>query len=827
MATDTTRTGAQAAHPGDPTDTELRDLIGLLALEEKVSLISGEDFWSLPELPGIGLRKLRVSDGPVGVRGVTWDERDTSLLFPSPTALAAAWDPEVTRRAGFIMGAQTRDKDIHVLLAPTVNLHRSPLGGRHFECYSEDPLLTAKIATAFIEGVQSAGVGATIKHFVGNETEDARMEYDARIGERELREIYLVPFEEAVRTGRVWLVMSAYNQVNGHTMTENPRLVNDVLKNEWDYDGVVISDWMAVRSTEAAAQGGTDVAMPGPSGVWGESLIEAVREGRVDEELIDERVERVLRLAARVGVLGERTPSTATTPADAVATLRAIAARAMVLLGNDGTLPLDPAALTRVALIGPNALRLSAQGGGSAHVNPSHVASIPEGLRAALGESVELTLTEGAFTHRALADLCLDAVVDPLDGAPGLRAEFLDKEGTVLVSEHRLGSNLMFWPDNIPDGAYVIRLRARITPTETGTNILDVRGAGRFEVDIDGVRHSIDMSAAPGADVVEAIMRPQATRVQVEVTAGVPVELDVRFGQGHPFFMASLGLGWSHPRRGDDAELDAAVEAARAADVAVVVVGTTDDIESEGFDRKNLALPGRSDELVRRVAAANPRTVVVVNAGSPVLMPWRDDVAAVLWGWLPGQEGGAAIADVLTGVVEPGGRLPTTYPAAEADVPILSTALVDGGHDYDTHGGHIGYRAWALGESTPAYPFGHGLGYTTWAFEDLTVKGDADGVTVEVVVANTGARAGREVVQVYLETADGTLMGRPEPIRLVGFAAIDAEPGARVTATVAIDARTLARWDEAAATWTVTPGTYTLRVGASLGDLRLNADLAL
>jgi len=827
MATETTPTGDEAAMPGDATDAELRSLIAVLTLEEKVSLISGEDFWSLPELPRIGLRKLCVSDGPVGVRGVTWDERDTSLLFPSPSALAAAWDPEVTRRAGFIMGAQTRDKDIHVLLAPTVNLHRSPLGGRHFECYSEDPLLTAKIATAFIEGVQSAGVGATIKHFVGNETEDARMGYDSRIRERELREIYLVPFEEAVRTGRVWLVMSAYNRVNGHTMTENSRLVNNVLKDEWGYDGVVISDWMAVRSTEAAAEGGTDIAMPGPSGVWGEPLIEAVREGRVDEALIDERVERVLRLAARVGVLGERTPATTTTPADAVATLRAIAAKAMVLLGNDGTLPLDPAALTRVALIGPNALRLSAQGGGSAHVNPSHVVSIPEGLRDALGEGVELTLTEGAFTHRALADLALDNVVDPVDGEPGLRAEFLDKAGVVLASEHRLGSALMFWPDNIPDGASEIRLRARVTPTETGTNILDVRGAGRFEVDVDGVRHSIDMSAAPGDDVIEAIMRPQARRLEVEATAGVPIEVDVRFGQGHHFFMAALGLGWSSPRRSDDAELDAAVEAARAADVAVVVVGTTDDIESEGFDRKNLALPGRSDELVRRVAAVNPRTVVVVNAGSPVLMPWRDDVAAVLWGWLPGQEGGAAIADVLTGVVEPGGRLPTTYPADEADVPILSTELVDGGHDYGTHGGLIGYRAWAVGRATPAYPFGHGLGYTEWAYEDLVVEGGADGVTVEVALTNTGARAGREVAQVYLETADGTLMGRTEPIRLVGFAAIDAEPGERVTATVAVDARTLARWDEAGARWVVTPGTYTLRVGGSLGDLRLSADLTL
>ncbi|MYW05749.1 glycoside hydrolase family 3 protein [Streptomyces sp. SID3343] len=822
MASHTTPTG------NEPTDEELRALVAELTLDEKLSLVVGEDFWSLPALPRIGLRKLRVSDGPVGVRGVTWDERDTSLLFPSPTALAAAWDPEVTRKAGAIMGAQTRDKDIHVLLAPTVNLHRSPLGGRHFECYSEDPLLTAKIATAFIEGVQSAGVGATIKHFVGNETEDDRMSYDSRIDERSLREVYLVPFEEAVRSGRVWLVMSAYNQVNGQTMTENQRLVHGVLKDEWDFDGVVISDWMAVRSTEAAADGGgTDIAMPGPTKVWGEPLLAAVREGRVPESRIDERVERILRLAARVGVLGDRKPSTATTPGDAVATLRAISAQAMVLLGNDGTLPLDPSALSRVALIGANALRLSAQGGGSAHVNPSHVTSIPEGLRAALGGNVELTLTEGAFTHRALADLAPDTAVDPVDGEPGLRAEFLDADGNVLKSEHRLGSSLMFWPDNIPEGSTVIRLRVRITPTVTGTNIMDVRGAGRFELTIDGVRSVVDSTPPEGTDVIELIMRPEAKRIEIEATAGTPVDVSLDFSQGSRFFMAALGLGWSNPRRSDDDELDAAVEAARAADVAVVVVGTTDDIESEGFDRKDLALPGRSDELVRRVAAANPKTVVVVNAGSPVLMPWRDEVAAVVWAWLPGQEGGAALADVLTGTVEPGGRLPTTYPAAEADVPVYSTARVDNRHDYSVQSSNIGYRAWALGDAAPAYPFGHGLGYTSWEYTDVAVKGDATGLTVEVTVANTGDRAGREVVQVYLETADGTLMGRQEPIRLVGFAKLDAEAGSTSTVTVEIDARTLARWDEQGAAWTTVAGTYTLRVGRSLGDLRLSADVAL
>ncbi|MDI2127288.1 beta-glucosidase family protein [Yinghuangia seranimata] len=825
----TTNPGGTAhSAPAEISDEELRGLVGRLALEDKVRLIVGEDFWSLPELPQIGLRKLRMSDGPVGVRGVLWDERDTSLLFPSPTAQAAAWDPEVARRVGFLMGAQARDKDIHVLLAPTVNMHRTPLGGRHFECYSEDPLLTSRIGVGFVEGVQSAGVAATIKHYVANDSENERMTYDSRVGERALREVYLAPFEAAVREARVWLIMSAYNSVNGATMTENAPLQNDVLKGEWGFDGVVVSDWMAVRSTEAASLGGTDIAMPGPNDLWGDALVEAVREGRVDESVLDDKVTRILRLAARVGVLGDTAPrGDVTTPDTADAEIRAIAAKAMVLLENrDAALPIDPAAVRRVALIGPNAVRLSSQGGGSAHVNPDHVVAIPQGLRNALGPNVELTVREGAFTHRALPDLPLDASVDPATGEPGLGIEFGAVDGTSLGADHRLGSNLVFWPGTMPEGATSITARARITPTVDGTHLLDVRGLGSFDLTVDGATQSFQLDSESG-DIIEALLRPPIKRFEVAAKAGVPVEVEARYSADQAMVFASMGLGWAKPRLADDEELAQAVADAAAADVAVVVVGTTDDIESEGFDRADLRLPGRTNELVTAVAAANPNTIVVVNAGSPVLMPWRNDVAAVLWAWLPGQEGGAAIGDVLTGAVEPGGRMPTTYPADEADVPVLSTEVVDGGHVY-AEGPNIGYRLWARQGAVPAYPFGYGLGYTDWAYEGLSVDGDAaTGLTVEATVANTGARDGREVVQVYLEPVSGELFGAPEPIRLIGFAAVEAAAGGKAVARIAVDAATLARWDEAAGGWATTPGAYRVGVGRNVGDLRLSTEVSL
>lgn len=816
--------------PPDPADAhDLTTLVHSLTLEDKVRLIAGQDIWSLTELPRIGLRELRMSDGPAGVRGVSMgDTRETSLLFPSPTAIAATWDPETARQVGCLMGTQALDKDVHVLLAPTVNMHRTPLGGRHFECYSEDPLLNARTTVGFITGVQSTGVAATAKHFVANDSEDERMSYDSRVDERALREIYLAPFEAAVREARVWLVMSAYNSVNGATMTENSRLQNDVLKDEWGFDGVVVSDWLAVRSTEPAVLGGTDVAMPGPTEAWIGPLVEAIREGRVDEAVLDDKVLRVLRLAARVGVLGEGAPRTHdVTPADAAAQLRAVAARAVVLLENrDGALPLDASALRRVALIGPNAVRVSAQGGGSAHVNPEHVVGVPEGLRAALGPDTELTVRSGVFTHRYLPALPPDAVVDPATGRPGVGVEYRSADGTVLDAVVRHDPTMVFFPGTLPDETTTVVMRTRLTPTQDGAHLIDVLGAGRFTLTVDGRVHGIEL-AAESTDMGALLLRPPLRRLDVAARAGVPVDIELVFHSVAETLFGRIGLGWSAPRASDDDELAEAIADAAAADVAVVVVGTTDDIESESFDRTTLALPGRTDELVARVAEANPNTVVVVNAGAPVLMPWRDQVAAVVWAWLPGQEAGDAIADVLTGAVEPGGRLPSTIPADEQDVPVLSTQAVGGRIEY-AEGPAIGYRLWSRCGTKPAYPFGYGLGYTGWRYDGAVVEGDAErGLAVDVTVANTGARDGREVVQVYLETADGTLFGTPEPLRLVGFTAVDVPAGATAVVRVDVAPDTLRRWDTEANGWTTVPGSYRLTVGRNAADPQVTTTVAL
>ncbi|MFG1999283.1 glycoside hydrolase family 3 protein [Spirillospora sp. NPDC048911] len=768
-------------------ESDLRGRLERLTLEEKVGLLTGADFWTLHPIEKIGLRRVVMSDGPSGVRGTAWDEREPSLLFPNPTSLAATWDTALAERTGRLNGAQARDKGVHVQLAPTINLHRTPVGGRHFENYSEDPLLTSRIGVGFVKGVQSAGVAATVKHFVANDSETERMSYDARVDDTTLNELYLRPFEETVKAG-AWAVMAAYNQVNGATMTENEPLLTGLLKGAWGFDGVVVSDWTAIRSTEASANAGMDVEMPGmPRSPWGPKLVAAVREGKVAEELIDDKVLRILRLAARVGALdGVPAPAPVSTPDDARDQLREFAARATVLLANDGVLPLD--APRRVALLGPNAVRFSAQGGGSAHVNPVHVVTPYEGLRRALGEDTEIDVHAGVYPHERLAELPLAMTADPETGEPGIRLDYLGDGSRTVHSELRRGARYVLLT-GLPGGARRIVARTIVTAAQAGVHTFSVAGVGSYGLRIGDHAETVTLSL-DGGDPVEGMMRPPEHRVEIELAAGQRVSLEVAHTPAGGPFGGAFTIGHHAPHLPEDEELAAAVAAAREADVAVVVVGTNDDVESEGFDRSTPALPGRQDELVSAVAAANPRTVVVVNAGAPVLMPWRDEVAAVLWVWLPGQEGGDALADVLTGAAEPGGRLPTTFPASEDD--ILSPRPVDGVLDY-AEGTAIGYRHYDAADV--AYPFGHGHGYTTWEYESVSVSGG----TAEVTVRNTGGRPGREIVQCYA-------MDGPRPVALAGFAVVDAGAGERATVRVPLDDRP--------------PAPRRLGAGRSLADLR-------
>jgi beta-glucosidase len=771
------------------------ELINKLDLSTKIRLLTGAGMWSLTPIPGIGLDRLVMSDGPIGVRGEQWTSADPSIALPSPTALAATWDVDLVRRVGGLLAQEARRKGVHVLLAPTINLHRSPLGGRHFECFSEDAYLTGEIGAAYVEGVQEGGVATTPKHFVANDFETDRFTVNVKVSDKVLREVYLRPFERVVQAG-AWGIMTAYNSVNGTTMTEHSELVNGVLKGEWEFDGFVVSDWTAVRSTEAAAMGGTDVAMPGPFGPWGDQLEAAVREGRVPESVVDDRVRRVLRLAERTGALGG-SPKAGVTTVDGVALAREAATRGFTLLTNDGVLPLR--GLRTLALIGSAAAEARVMGGGSAQVFPDRIVSPLVGL-AAHGD-VEVRYALGTDPRVRLAPL-----------ASPTRAQFLDEEGE-LLAEHPLATTEARWIGQLPpdvdgDRLKSVRLRTTYVPDLPGGHGLSVAGVGPFTVTVNGETVFDQTIELEGDDPAAAFLSPPERRVTVEMREGETYELVVTHPAGAFGGMAfvTFTLGHADPTPGSDELIAEAVRVAAASDVAVVVASTTQEVESEGFDRADLRLPGRQDELIRAVAAANPRTVVVVNAGSPVEMPWAREVAAVLLTWFPGQEAGAALADVLFGDAEPGGRLPTTWPAALEDVPVADVTPVDGVVAYD-EGEYIGYRAWERAGRTPAFWFGHGLGYTTWSYDSIA----AEGTAVTVAVTNTGDRFGREVVQIYL--ADGA------DRRLAGFDVVEAEPGQTVITTIFLPERAFQVWEDG---WRTVEGEYALEASHHVADPRLS-----
>lgn len=799
-------------------DSTLDALLAALSLEQKVRLLTGADWWNVPPEPAIGLRSLALSDGPVGVRGTVYDDTDPSANLPSATALAASWDLALVARLARLLAAEARRKGVDVVLGPTVNLHRSPLAGRHFECYSEDPLLTGQLGTAYVRALQAGGVAATPKHYVANDSERERFTVDVKLDERTLRELYLRPFEDMVRAG-AWLVMAAYNSVNGVTMTEHP-LLAEPLKGEWGFDGVVVSDWFAARTTVAAGSAPLDLVMPSDGSPWGDRLVAAVRAGEVQEAAVDDKVRRLLRLAARVGALAG-TPPAAPPPApfppeQIAATLREAAAAGIVLLANPvGLLPLEPTALHRVAVIGPHAALVRSQGGGSAEVYPPYTVSPLAGLRTAL-PGTEVVHVAGTRLAEGLLPVAPPLVTDPATGQPGLRVEIRAADGTVLASSLRRTGQLRYTSGDLPAGAAQLRVSTRLRADEPGQWRLGFSGLGEFTLTVAGEPVLSDRNLPADLNMTVAFTDPPTYAVPRTLAAGDEMELVLTY-ELPPGLPSTVGtLGYERPPLDHDAELARAAAAARDADVAVVVVGTTERVESEGFDRATLALPGQQDALVRTVAAANPRTVVVVNSGAPVLLPWRDEAGAVLLSWFGGQELGNALADVLLGRVEPGGRLPTTWPEREADVPVLSTTPTDGKLPYP-EGIHIGYRAWLRAGATPAYPFGFGLGYTTWTYESLTV----DGQTARVTVRNTGRRPGKEVVQAYLARPDSQV---DRPVRwLAGFALVRAEPGETVVVDLPLDARSFQYWSVSEHRWVDEPGTFSLAVGRSVLDTPLTA----
>jgi beta-glucosidase len=826
----------------------LAKLVRSLTIEEKAALTAGIDAWHAAGLARIGLAPMVTLDGPNGVRGMTFPAGSTATCTPCGTALGATWDVALVAEVAARIGTEAGRAGVHYVLGPVVNLVRTPLGGRVFEAFSEDPVLTAILGAAYVGGMQSVGVAATPKHYVANESELKRTTVDCRVDERTLREVYLVPFEAAANAG-AWSMMAAYNRVNGIHATDHAHLVGDILRREWGWDGVLMSDWHAADDTVAGAVAGLDLEMPGPPRVYGPVLAEAVRKGEVSEATLDGMAARILLLAARVGALDAARVGAASSGAPtardgskldptgpwhlsdehAAALVRRAAAESFVLLTNDGTLPLAAAGLHRVAVIGPNAARPCAQGGGAAHIAAPPVVTPLDGLRAAL-PGVEIVHEAGCGIDLFLPPLAALDVHD-LDGAPGLTLEFFggqETAGAPVERRHVDTSDLHFFGD-VPaevGGNFAVRMSCWLTPAISGPHQIALRGFGSRRLRVGGVV-AVDLwHTPPGSDFPTALFEGREDVVEFDLRAGerVLVEAELHSASFDPCL---LNVGCRALEQTD--MLARAVEAAASAEVAIVVVGNDDTWETEGRDRKTVTLPGRQDELVERVAAANPRTIVVVNAGCPMALPWAGKVAAVVYAWFPGQEFGNALADVLLGKSEPGGRLPFTIAARESDYPALNTTPGAEEELVYSEGLNVGYRHFDAAGIEPRFCFGHGLGYAEIEFDGLDVvadglpDGDAAGLTVRL--RNVGSRPGKEVVQVYVSDLESSL---PRPPReLKGFAAVHLAPGEAIDVFLALEDRDLAYWDESGGGWRIEPGRFEILVGRSSRDIRLRASLDL
>jgi beta-glucosidase len=778
-------------------------LVGLLDLETKVSLLTGRTSFTLPDNDTIGLSVVSMSDGPTGVRGVDFSGGPTTALFPNATLLASTWSTSVLREVGALLAEEATRQGIHVVLGPTINLHRSPLGGRLFEAYSEDPLLTGLLAAAYIDGLQAARVGACPKHFVANEAETQRTTVNCRVDERTLREVYLLPFEIAVTEASPWVVMAAYNDINGVAATEHRHLNNEVLKGEWSWDGVLVSDWSATKTTAPAANGGLDLVMPGPVGPWGDALVREVQHGAVAEDVVDDHVGRVLRLAHRVGALGEQRTWPPVPDADSEIRrnqLTRIAASGMTVLHNSGALPL--ASTDRLAVIGRHAVNTVGLGGGSSQVRPPHVVSIAEGLRQRLEH---VTISDGVTVRTRHRSARPGSLRDPVTGEPGTRVRVRTESGE-LVSDHLAEDNQCdVHGVDFPGANLRVELRA-IVPA--GRVTVGVVGVGAWTIVIGDVRRSTLLEPVTD-DHAEAILRPPGEAFDVALTSESEV---VAWVTAPLYEHAAFALVAEPTPQSDDESIAGAVAAATAADVAVVVVGLTEEQETESVDKTTLALPGRQDELIESVAAVARQTVVVVNAATPILMPWRDRVDAILLVGLPGQEGGHAVAAALVNDIEPSGRLVTTMPSADGATVAWDVTPTDGCLDY-AEGTFIGYRGHAAGLApAPAYWFGHGSGYGRFEYDAPTV--DADSLTVSVLVTNVSEFASREVVQVYFDP-----LVAEQPVRLAGWSGVHLAPGERALVTVRCDRRMWRTWDARSGTWSILTGGE-LVIARGLGDVR-------
>lgn len=805
------------------SDARIVELVEAMTLEEQVSLLSGEDIWSLPVVERLKIGKLRVTDGPNGARGGgSLVGGVKSASFPVGIALGATWNPDLVHEIGAALADEVKSKGAHVLLAPTVNMHRSVTNGRNFECYSEDPFLAAQLTVGYVSGLQGAGIATTIKHFAGNESEIERTTINSEVDERALREIYLIPFEAAVKQAGVWAVMSGYNKLNGTYAAENKWLLTSVLRDDWGFDGVVMSDWFGSRTTAPTVNAGLDLEMPGPTRDRGEKLIAAVEAGEVTPEMVRERALNVLRLLVRTGAIDDHRAhkEIADDRPEHQALIRKAGAEAAVLLKNDGLLPLDKSGTGTLALIGPNAQVAQIMGGGSAQLNPHYMISPVDGFTNLLGSDERLLVHPGCTNRR----------FEPVFKG-NLKLEFydsLDLSGDIVHEGTQEGGQA-FWYGEVADGKvdptrFSVRMTGEFVPEADGTHRVGVFAAGYARIYVDGVLVANAWEDwQPGSTFFEEGCDEVVGEVTLKAGQAAQIVIEFAIKPSRSLIFAALQVGIGHPM--GRAEIVEAAEMAAQAEMALVFVGRDGEWDTEGWDLPHMVLPGLQNDLVEAVAAVNPKTIVVLQTGGPIEMPWLDKVAGVIEAWYPGQEAGNAIADVIFGDAEPTGRLPQSFPRQWADNPTHSQDKqvypgLDGTVRYE-EGVFTGYRHYDKTGIAPLFPFGFGLGYADFEMSgfaaELTGEGADLKAQVNVGLRNISKRAGSTVVQIYVRPIDSPIARPDKELKAFKKLSLDANDG--LTVSLELDARAFAFFDVEASGWKIAEGDYEVLAGFSATDI--------
>lgn len=800
-------------------DERVADLMPRLTADEKLSLLTGTGFTTHP-IPRLGIPAMTMVDAGQGVRGGPKGNMGPATAFPCGAAMASTWDTDLIRRIGAAIGVEARNKGdgAQVLLGPAVNIHRSPLGGRNGEYFSEDPYLAGRLAVPYIQGMQSTGVAACIKHYACNNQETQRMSVDARVSERALREIYLPAFEAGVTEGGVWTLMSSYNQINGHHASANEYLLKDVLKTGWKFDGLVMSDWGGVHETDVAKYG-NDLEMPGGKWATPEKLKAALADGSLSPADVDESARRVLKTVIRVGLLDNppKPDHSLVNSKEHADLAREGATEGIILLKNAGNLlPLDRAKTRKIAVIGKPATDLVVGALGSPYVRPAHTTEIFDGIKSLVGENVQVVHDDAVIGSRIPSGIAFL----PGTTTPGFKAEYF--KGTKLEGDPvltRTDADISFTTEDgqhwegAPAGQFSVRWTADLKVPASGKYTFSLRGDDGFRMKIDGQQLFARWKNGGASNKFHT----------VELTAGDIHKVEVEYFQDRGDAIAQLQ--WITPQ---DAAFPGAASAAKDADAVVLCLSTMRG-EGEGNDRESMDLPNYQDELVKSVLAVNKNVVIVLNNGTPVTMKqWAVQTPAILETWFPGQEGGAALASILFGDANPSGKLATTLAVSREDYPDAANFPGDEKTVKYEEGIYVGYRHFDKKRIEPLFPFGHGLSYTTFSYANAKVSGDLSPegtVTVTADITNSGARPGSEVVQLYVHPEAGSV---DRPVReLKGFARVTLKPGETKPVTFTLKPRDLAYFDVAGKEWKADAGEYTLEIAASSRDIRQTTRLKL